>query len=94
MREGSSSRPATAVQVKRMEYGAQTKVQLDARSRRVLTALASRGRLSKGELARAISAGPRTCRRTLIPLLDGGLVTEGAGGFLSLTPLGHRRARA
>lgn len=91
VRDRDSSRRATDDQVKRLERGG-AGASLDDRARRLLRTLAREGQLRRRDLARAMRAGERTCRRTLVPLLDAGLVQEGHDGFLSLTPKGHRRA--
>jgi len=93
VRDGSSSRPATPDQARRLARGGKGP-SLDDRARRLLDALARKGPLRRGDLAHAMCVGERTCRRALVPLLDADLVQEDAGGFLSLTPRGHRRARA
>ena len=92
VRDRDSSRRATDDQVRRLERGGSKGSSLDDRGRRLLATLARKGQLRRPELARAMRAGERTCRRVLVPLLDAGLVQEGHDGFLSLTPLGHRRA--
>jgi len=93
VRDRDSSRRATEAQVRRLERGTSRGPKLDDRGRRLLGALSRAGRLRRAALARAIRVGERTCRRTLVPLLDAGLVQESRDGFLSLTPQGHRRAR-
>lgn len=92
VRDGSSSRPATSDQARRLERGSRGP-SLDDRARRLLEVLARKGPLRRGDLARGMRVGERTCRRALVPLLDADLVQEDAAGFLSLTPRGHRRAR-
>jgi predicted HTH transcriptional regulator len=92
VRDGASSRPAAEAQVRRLERGRAKLPHLDERARRLLTRLGRRGPATRAELARALKTSARGLRRTLVPLLDGGLVMEAQGGRLSLTPRGHRRA--
>lgn len=91
LRDGDSSRAATAEQERRLERSS-GRVSLDERSRKLLDTLKRKGPLRRGDLAKAMRVGERTCRRTLVPLLGAGYVMESHDGHLSLTPSGHRRS--
>ena len=91
VRDGASSRVASPDDLRRLERGENRRIPLDPKARKLLGLLAQRGRLRKGALARAMCIGERTCRRTVVPLLDAGLVQCSSDGYFSLTPRGYRR---
>lgn len=92
VRDGASSRPAGTEQIRLLARGRAKLGGLDERARRLLARLARRGPATRRELTSALKVSPRGLRRTLVPLIDAGLVMEGQGQRLSLTPRGHRRA--
>jgi len=93
VRDGASSRPATAAQVKAMGARCGRAPRLDATGRRLLALLTREGPHTLATLTRAARMGRRNARRALVALARAGLVQEAPDGGLSLTPLGHRRAR-
>ena len=90
VREGSSSRPASPVEIKAlrapMVAGAPSRDE-----RRVLETLRRGGAQSLREVADALNVGPRTARRLLVELVARGLVLEREDRRFWLTPLGVAR---
>ena len=91
VRDGASTRPASAASTRRMTRGEARRIQLDRKEKRLLLELSRRGPIALPELAKAARMGRRNTRRSLVKLLQAGLVHEDASDRFSLTPAGHRR---
>lgn len=90
VRDGTNSRPASQAEVRALARSRDTKVRIDAESRRLLTALAGCQAPTRSELGRKARFGTKALKRALTNLLQAGLVLERADRRLWITPGGHR----
>lgn len=93
VRDGSSSRPATAADLRALERRPAGRRRLDDKSAKLLRLLASSDGATLPELAKRGRMGRRAVRRLVVQLTQHGLVLERDGGRFGLSPHGHRALR-
>jgi len=89
VRDGSSSRPASAQEVRALRRSRGVRPRLDATARKLLGALRAGDPPTRTELGRRARLGPKALKRSLVPLMQAGLVSERPDRRLWLTPRGH-----
>ena len=89
VRGGSSSRPASAQEVRALRRSRDVRPRLDATARKLLNTLRAGDPPTRTELGRRARLGPKALKRSLVPLMQAGLVSERPDRRLWLTPRGH-----
>lgn len=91
LRDGSSTRKATAREASLLARGSRASLRLDDLAFRVLAAVPRTKPPTVSAIAKAVKTGGRTARRILVRLMQAGPVMERGGGRFWVTPRGHRR---